>query len=335
MTAPHSEDRNLLASALLALAKDKQILDLAPGEMVVKRLHPHAPFYAACTASGNWSLAIASDAQNASQPPVRLEAFTAEFGMYYVLQEGSSRERVRVCVLQCLSERRDIRALFLVVCDAVMRHLDGPVTDRAVASAINSWLGLFRKLQLPSRSSVVGLIGELIFIAGHDDAAAAVRAWHHDVSSTVDFIFLNPSVEIEVKSTTGARRAHTMSLQQVIHEPGVRRYFASVLVDLRSSGVEVADLVESITARLSSDEDVLLLWRGLSDTCGDQLDLFLSQRFLSDGAANSVRLYSVDSVPQPAIGQPVPAGVNDIRFRSDFTDTEQTPTATVFPQIGS
>lgn len=335
MTKSESADRRLLTSALVDLVTTEQMPHLSPGELVVKRLRPDAPFYAACTASGTWGLAIASESQSASQPPVRLAAFAAEFGMHYVLQEGDSRKRVRVCLLQCLSERRDIRALFLVVCDAVIRTLEQPVTDGAVASAIDNWLGLFRKLQLPSRSSVVGLIGELTFIAGHADPASAVRAWHHDVTSTIDFVFTEPSVEVEVKSTTGTRRVHTVSLQQVIHEPGVRRYFASVLVDLRSSGVEVADLVEAITARLASDEEVLLLWRGLSDTCGDHLDAFLSQRFLHDVAASSMSLYSAHSIPQPAVAQPIPAGVNDIRFRSDFTSTETVPVAAVFPTIGN
>jgi hypothetical protein len=192
-------------------------------------------------------------------------------------------------------------------------------SDADVEAEVSKWVSLFWRLQMPARTSVIGLIGELTLLDRVDDLRAWVRAWHIDPADTLDFAFSQPQLSVEVKATTSQQRAHVLSLHQAAPLVMNNHFFASVIVELRDTGVRVGDVVGELGDRLANQPEADLLWRSVGAVCGASLDEFFDARYMRDAARSSLQFYAADTVPQPSVEYPLPAGVSEIRFRSDFS----------------
>lgn len=281
-----------------------------------------ASAYVGVDANGYWALVIRTRRSQRPVPTLRLSSIFVEYGAEYKLHADGAVEALRVCVIKCTSLESAVQLLFARYCLAMIQELPLDPTDSDIESEVSKWVSLFWKLQSPPRTTVIGLIGELVLLDAVDDVSAWVRAWHREPTDNLDFAFSKPSMSVEVKATSSQRRVHELSIHQAKPVVDDRHYFASVIVELRESGARLGDLVEDISRRLAGPTDADIFWRSLVGVCGVSLAEYLEVRFMRDAARASVLLYEASLVPQPHVSLPIPAGVSGIRFRSDFSSVE-------------
>lgn len=286
--------------------------------LVVEPLDDSDTRFAAVDRDGNRAIAIASLRSGATIPGVRLENLDVDYGVEYRLHSADRSEDMRVSVIRCGASDAAILDLFVAFCGALLDNLSDAPSDVEVARQVDEWVSLFRKLELPPSQSLTGLIGEVTII----DVAMArdewVRAWHVSSMDTIDFGFGSPHVEIEVKTTTRQERVHDISLHQAVHGPGVDRYFASVKLELRETGTDLGTVVREILDSLEDPDLQRHFMRVLGESCGTSLDLYLRQRYVREVSQRSVALFVTSEVPHPEVALPLPPGVSDLHFLSDF-----------------
>lgn len=275
--------------------------------------------YAGGAASGEYVAAIVARTGPSSPIPVRMAALTCEFGVQYRLDDGITQRTMRVSVIRCRSVDPEVQTLFASFVHELLLALPSDPAETDVADELARWLGLFWRLQAPPRTDVVGLIGELTLIAAASRPEDWVRGWHSLPTSTIDFVLTQPPVEVEVKATQSARRSHTISADQAFSSGN--RYFASVRVELRESGMTLGDLARRVTDSLGASEDREAFWSILAAECGASFGELMAERFVADVSDQSLRFFRREDVPRPELGYPLPPGVSGMTFRSDFSSS--------------
>lgn len=287
--------------------------------LLVESLDPSRTRFAAVDSVGSWTLVVKARKTVRPIPALRLSLLSADYGATYELREGEDAGSLRVCVIRCIAPDAEVRNLFATVCAALLDHLPVDPSDADVEVEVGKWVSLFWRLQMPARSSVVGVIGELTLLDSVDDLAAWVRAWHLDPTDNLDFAFARPQLSVEVKATTSQQRVHELSAHQAAPLVQDNHFFASVIVELRDAGVRIGDVVGDLGDRLAGRPEADLLWRSVAAVCGASLDEFFDVRYMRDAARSSLQFYAAATVPQPSVEYPLPAGVSGLRFRSDFS----------------
>jgi Putative PD-(D/E)XK family member, (DUF4420) len=249
--------------------------------------------------------------------PIRMAVLSVEYGATYVLDDSGTRRELRTSVVRCHSDDQEIRELFASFCSSTLAALPAGPAEADLAAEIDKWLGLFWRLQSPTRIEVVGLIGELTVLMEAPDPGRWVRAWHSEPTSTIDFAFSGPRREIEVKATRSATRVHHLSADQAYG--GTERYIASILVDLRESGDTIGEVAKHVADRLLSVDDIRRFWELLASECGEAFADFMQERCNWDVSRDSLAFFRVEDVPQPEVTYPLPVGVLGMTFISDFS----------------
>jgi hypothetical protein len=143
------------------------------------------------------------------------------------------------------------------------------------------------------RKSLVGLVGELIFINSCTDINRAVEAWHVNANAVFDFSF--DTQVVEVKSTAGKTRVHKLNYSQhrkLKSIDYVDAYYCSVLIDINRNDTSVLELIESIDKKLKPDilnlfKDKLKPYESLQN--GDW-------KFGLDASMMSIKRYSLNNM---------------------------------------
>lgn len=283
---------------------------------------------AAVDREGTWAIAIKSPPSVGHVPAMRLATLTAEYGIKCQLAVSGVTNDVRVSLVQCRTDDLEVKNLFATFVAALVSELPAMPTEQMIADSVERWVGLFWRLQAPPRTDVVGLIGELVVLDSGGSTAAWAAAWHNSPMDAIDFGFTGPRLEIEVKATTGRERVHTLAIHQS-HAPESERYFASLMVELRDTGEAVGDLARGIADRLVAEDDRRRFWITIADVCGQQLSGYLATRFIRETSARTLAFYPADEVPAPVVELPLPIGVSDLQFRSDFSSVTPVKSASI------
>jgi len=274
------------------------------------------------TSRDTWALVLSTEREARTVHSIRLASINVDFSISHRLERAGQSEHRRVSIVECRSGDPVIRELFATFCAAILNALPPKPNDSALEREVNRWVSLFWRIQGPARTDVVGLIGELMILDQVSDKDLWVRAWHLDASDNLDYSFSSPPMSLEVKSTTGQQRVHEISLSQSNPPVPQEHYFASLIVELRESGITIRDLVYSIRNRLRDAESERIFWSALSSVCGSSLPEFFEVRFSLPVSRSSLQIYNALDVPVPIILTPMPAGVSRVRFRSDFSSAE-------------
>lgn len=295
--------------------------ELSPNSLAVDRITSEPLTFAAATTGLDWALALETKPGRHQPATIALQSLRVEYGGVYQLDDGSGEVSLRVSVVRCTSKDPTVREMFGSFCAALLEELPPEPTESDLARSVDAWVALFWELEEPGRANVVGLAGELTVLDQARRPSQWLRAWHVSPFDNVDFAFPSDQLSVEVKATTSQTRVHDISISQSTHPPTDHRYFASVIVDLRDSGITLGELVRNISDRLDAASDAVLLWRILTKTCGKQLDAVLRCRIAHDTTRASLEFYRSESVPVPVVELPLPVGVAQLRFKSDFSSS--------------
>src|ERR1700730_1130816 len=190
-------------------------------------------------------LVATSDDTTTAQPPIRLQTIDVQFDLRCQLRKGPDGPREGVfTVIRCRSADRETIRYFLSVCQTVINLLGDRPTRRAVASAVNRLVDIFRRTQALASRTISGLFGELYVISRSKNPARAVTAWRLDESARFDFV--SNDARLDVKATTGRTRVHSFSYEQCNPPAGTVAVIASLLVERVAGGMSLRSLVEQI-----------------------------------------------------------------------------------------
>lgn len=302
---------------------------LAPRSLLVESLDSNNKIFAAVDSDGARSLVVAAQKSSKSIPSLKLSSLSVEYGISYQLHKSDTVEQLRVSVLRCLTPDPAIGDLFATFCIALLDALPDEPSDSDLEREVDKWVALFWRLQGPARTTVIGLIGEVTVLDNVEQLADWVRAWHTSATDNLDFAFSAPSLSVEVKATSGQQRVHELSLHQAMPPITEVHYFASVIVELRETGVRLSDVVEELAEKLRGTFESKLFWQAIAEVCGSSLGEFLDARYLRDVARETLRFYEGETIPKPIVQLPLPAGVSGLRFRSDFSSLEPIESADI------
>lgn len=285
-------------------------------------------FMASVDSEGVWGVAIKSQSAVGHIPAVRLATLSAEYGVRCQLDIGGVTNGVRVSLVRCRTDDAEVKNLFVTFAAALVNELPQVPTEQLVADAVERWVSLFWRLQSVPRTDVIGLIGELIVLDSGGNTPAWAAAWHNSPVDAIDFGFTDPRLEIEVKATTGRERVHTVAVHQS-NALNAERYFASMMVELRDTGKTVGDLAQGIADRLDDEQGRRRFWTTIADACGHQLGDYLATRFIRETSTSTLAFYPAEGIPAPVVELPLPIGVSDLRFRSDFSSAKPANSAPI------
>jgi hypothetical protein len=219
------------------------------------------------------------------------------------------------------------RGLLRVFCSLVEVLIEARGTDGldSVWALVQGMARVFQASTQPSIRSVTGLLGEILFIAASANRGSAVDAWADGPGSRFDFTY--EGLWLDVKSTQGRSRRHSVSLEQLRSVGGVSPALVSFCLEI-GSGMSVRGLLDQICqdpqltaqSRMKFEEKVAL-------AVGDSRQSFEAVRFDFEISLRSGRVYAASSLP--TVGD-LDVGVSQVHFVSDFELSDQWVALDVF-----
>ncbi len=283
------------------------------------------PHYEGCFVgkdpAGKACLLIASrERSDRPRPSIRLETLCAQFDVPCRVRtaDGLARQD-RFTLVQCCASDIETTRYFLSACESIIRLIGPAPPPTEVAAAINRLAAMFRALRRAPTRSLNGLFGELFLIWSSANVPHAVEAWRLDDTARFDFSW--GSARLDVKVATGRTRAHVCSFEQCNPPDGTAAIVASLFVERIAGGLSLSDLVASIEAALVNEPPLLVKVREvIGATLGTTFLNAMEERFDIALAQSSLRFFDLRAVPR--LHDPLPPGVSDAHFRSDFSLAE-------------
>lgn len=284
------------------------------GGFHVCRVPGRPAYYVGREATGAASFLISASGPGRTVP-LRLAGIEARFALPCSVAEPGQEQRIETLTgILCTSRDARTEAYFASVADLLMGVLGDAPTLTAVADAVGQLVELFQLLRTPPRKSLAGLVGELIVVHAAKDAAAAVAAWRSDPTERYDFAI--GDLRLDAKASATRQRKHSFSMEQANPTTGVVGVLASMFIEQAGGGTSVAELLETIEARLRDHATMMRLRTIVADTLGRDLPAALGWRFDLRLARSSLALFDLSGIP--AIRGALPDSVSGVRFTSEI-----------------
>ena len=260
---------------------------------------------------------LLGSADSGTRAPVRLGGLDVQYALTCALRLGVQGEELRVLtVVTSTGDTREAERYFLLVMTALLEIVGADPHLIDLAEAITQLAGIFQRLTATARESVAGLVGELVLIAGANDAVSAVAAWRCDPDERYDFSA--GELRLEMKSSMTRRRVHGFSFEQCDVPPGCRGIVGSVFVERSAGGLTLEGLLDIIANRLSkAPNSMFRVQQTLANTLGAGLPDALSFTFDYTLARTELAFFELQSIP--AIRGMLPPFVSQVRFISDLS----------------
>lgn len=246
-----------------------------------------------------------------------------------ISEAGVKIGREQFSVVTCVDADDLLRDRFFEAAETLLRTLgETPLLDK-LRQVITGLIELFKLTTQPPKGTVQGLWSELWIIAQAYEPEILLNAWHAEPRDVYDFN--NGRERLEVKSSSQRNRRHIFSHQQLKPPVGTRVVIASVYVESSGGGPTISTVVEQIRRRVISPQALQRLDYVVASTLGTNWRSGVESAFDSELATESLRFYSVGSVP--SLPSDIPPEVSDIRYSSDLS-TAQTLTEGEMRAIG-
>jgi hypothetical protein len=296
------------------------------GGFIAKAVKPTSRHLVGINEDGLPSLLLyATPSVGTLYPPLRLQGLEVQYSVpcRVSIQGEASVDRILTTVV-CISGSLSEREYFAHAADLLLKVI-GPAPDlESLRGAVEQLANIFQRLGRPARSTVTGILGELVLIHRCASPYEAVMSWRSSFDDRFDFAA--EDVRIEVKATQGRVRRHFISCAQCEPPNGTVGALVSLFIESAGGGTSFGELVEMIERALIGRTNALLrLHEVLSDTLGQSLMLATSERFDLQLAEQSLLLFDLREVP--AIRSPLPVGVAEVRFSSDLTHCHERPSS--------
>lgn len=269
---------------------------------------------------GNPSLLLAVDDQNqfVSSPNFKLLNVLVLYDVKCSILQNNFLIYKNFTVISFIGKDNQLKNYFITLCDTLLRGLgNSPLCD-AVRNEISRFVELFRLATEPQIKTVQGLWAELFLISESLDPKILVRCWHCIPEEKFDFN--NGAEKIEVKSSSNGLRLHNFSIDQLHSSGDSKIIVASLFVNQSSTGTSIANLIDEIKSKLSTNLDLInKLELQIASTLGKSLMESFNLNFDYQLAKDSLRFFRAEDIPKIEL-EKVPPSVIDVRFKSDLSE---------------
>jgi hypothetical protein len=211
----------------------------------------------------------------------------------------------------------DLCNIYCILLDGILKDSYAKVSPDWLIDQFVLFAQLFEKLNGPSRNSISGLWGELFFINISETVSDSVRAWHQSKFANTDFSFKEN--QFEIKTSESDNRKHEVSAKQLNVETSEHFYIVSILVEEKSSGYSILDLMNIIIDDLADIDLKNKLRNQVIETIGLKFELVNTIRYDFIKAKDSIRFYDRNDIPTIE-NRNIPSEITNLRFLLDFTN---------------
>ena len=252
--------------------------------------------------------------------PVRLAGFEVIFASPCTVDLGGGVASEEVLtIIRCRAHDASTENYFVRVVQALIVPLGRLPTTQQVAESVVALAEIFRKLSIPARRTLIGLVGELVAIGLASDTEAAVAAWRVDDDEVFDFA--RGRLRFEVKASSAQVRNHEISYEQANVPADCIGILLSTIVKMSGGGTTLASYLEQIEEKLDNNASAIVkLHQVVADTLGADLPGALEARFDRELAFDSARYYNLGNIP--ALRGELPVGVTRVRFTTALASVE-------------
>jgi hypothetical protein len=257
---------------------------------------------------------------------INLKQFSVNFNQVCNLRndEGKTISK-KYTIILLKSLEGDIQKYFLDLVYIVLKKLPVNPTVVALKHEIAKVISLFTAPPAFSKEVIKGLWAELFTIVRGQDPLYLINSWHISPEDKYDF---NDGIDkVEVKATKNQERIHTFAIEQLNPNKDSKLIIASVIAATSGQGVNVFDLIDAISERVTDVDAILKLKEITYQTIGPHLEESRKLRFDASMAANTYRLfnhYDIPSIPLSA----VPIEVSNVHFSACLKNIEPADTTT-------
>lgn len=220
-------------------------------------------------------------------------------------------------VITFTNQSRHLQEYFLRVSETLIRALKAKPTQEDVVQTLNHFIEIFRALADAPSNTVQGLWAELFFIDIASNPVRLLNYWHNIPEERFDFS--SGEEKIEIKSSGNFERVHAFSSEQLDPPEGTSVLIGSVFIRMSSTGKNIQDLVNSISAKIKNDIALIdKLDTLVIRTLGNALEQSIRMKFDYQIAKDSFRLYrhkDIKKIERVSI----PNEVTEVRYKSDLT----------------
>lgn len=261
-------------------------------------------------------LLLATEPRKTPRAPVRLKHVSVGFELLFEVTDTASGEVTSgtYCKFICEPTSVSLHPYFVEVLAATASIHGTTLSQLDADEAVDAMLELFRQLEGPAKTTVVGLWGELLIIHAAKNATDFINAWHIAGTDTYDFAFSD--ARLEVKATARSVREHDFALAQVRGGyPGDT--VASLLLSRSAAGISALGLANAIAQRVPPVQQQKL-WTLVLAELGQDAEAADEQTFDLEAALDNLRLIPAARVPAPQINGDDKAFISNVRFRANI-----------------
>jgi len=210
-----------------------------------------------------------------------------------------------------------LQSYFLKVIHSVFNDLTNNPSVQDILNTIFYLVEIFRYISESPRKSILGLWGELFFIANSQETEFLLNIWHSDIYEYLDFS--SPRIFYEIKSTTNDIRIHNFSLQQLEHNK--EGYIISIITRPLTGGHSINDIIIIIESKINNPRLIAKMNQIVSQTLGREIINLKDKKFDYQLAIETIRFFHIGKIPKIKI-QNIPREISDVKFKINLTDTE-------------
>jgi hypothetical protein len=219
-------------------------------------------------------------------------------------------------VVHCQSLNPLLQNCFLDLAETILRSLPARPTAAQLSEAVERMAVLFLALERPPTRTAQGLWGELFLIVNARERAVAADSWHNEAAERYDFALA--LCRLEVKTSSDRTRNHHFSFEQVYPAAGLTVIIASLFVERATAGTSLGELWDAVRQIVSANPELRvkideICLRSLGSSWSDARSLSFDEQL----AKQSLAFYDVHDIPR--VPNNPPAGITEIRFRSDLS----------------
>ena len=282
----------------------------------VASISPHIPHKIGCSEE-NFPMFFVETSDNKMQNDIKMEYFKVLFNRKCQwATSGGGTEIKKYTIIQLNSHVPELQRYFLEVVLLVLFKLNATPQNSALREEILNIINLFASSKEVSKETIIGLWSELFVIEQSTDPSYLLASWH--VTPEDKYDFNDGESKIEVKATTGDKRAHAFSIDQLHPNPHSDLIIASLLIQQSGIGESIMDLMDRIYPRVSDLDLQYKLQSIVLQTLGTSWEEVSKMFFDYDFAKNSYKLFASKDIP--AISKDdVPPQVSSVKFVSDLS----------------
>lgn len=296
----------------------------------VAPITPLLPHKIGCSEE-NYPMFFVETSDSKMQNDIKMEYFKVLFNRkcQWATSEGGS-EIIKYTIIQLNSLVPELQRYFLEVVLLILFKLNSKPQNAALREEILSVINLFASSKEVSKEIIVGLWAELFVIEQSKDPSYLIASWH--VTPEDKYDFNDGESKIEVKASTGEKRSHAFSIDQLHPNPHSELVIASLLIQQSGIGESIMNLLDRIYPKVQDLDLQYKLQSVVLQTLGTSWEEVSKMFFDYDFAKCTYRLFASKDIPAIA-KENVPPQVSSVKFVSDLSSVEPIDTTSLINQL--